>query len=175
MADRDISSYRSEPTPAELYVADAVEDADLRFMLDHWRKLKGARRMPTRAEIVAKDVKRCLRHMHIYDVINGGADFRARLVGTAVYPHLDEDQTGKLISKHPDPGVRLRFAAIMRRVVETGEPVRSRSLRVTGNPLYDAQTEGLWLPLGRGEKVEQILAQSSLHALKPQIGRRDAD
>jgi len=159
--------YNSAPLPAEIHPAESVEDSNLRFTFDHWRKLKGERRMPARAEILPKDIKHCLRYIHIYDVVDGGADFRARLVGTSVFPGLELDQTGKLVSQNPDPGIRLRFAALLRHVFSTAEPARSLSRRVTGSMLHDLYTEGLWLPLGEGGSVQHVLAQSCLRQVKP--------
>jgi len=159
--------YRSEATPPEIHPADTVRDPDLRRTLDRWRALKGDRAMPARAEISPRDLKHGLRCIHLYEVIDGGMDFRARLVGTGVYPGLEVDQTGKLVSEHPDPGIRLRFAMIMRHVVDRGEPLRSLSLRLTGSILHDMRTEGLWLPLGAGNRVQHVLAQSSLHTVAP--------
>lgn len=159
--------YWSAPTPPELCPAATVEDPELQATLDYWLRLKGGRRMPSRTEITPKEIKRALRTIHIYDVVAGGADFRARLVGTGVFPGLDDDQTGKLLSDHPDPGVRLRFSVAMKHVVKTAEPVRSLSLRKTGDLLRDAHTEGLWLPFGEGDHVEHVLAQSSLKTIMP--------
>jgi hypothetical protein len=164
MTDR-VSAYRSTPTPPEIHPADSVEDPDLRYLLDYWNRLRGMRTMPARAEIEPKEIRRSLRYVHMYDVVEGGQEFRARLVGTAVYPGLDHDQTGKLISEHPDPGVRLRFAVLLRHVVTHRAPARSVSLRQTASAITDRRTEGLWLPLGEGDAVEQILVQSSLRPL----------
>lgn len=167
MRGQDSVDYRSEPVPPEIHPADSVADANLRFLLDHWHGLRGQRRWPARADLSPRAIKHCLRVIHLYDVVDGGADFRARLVGTTVYPGLTEDQTGRLISEHPDPGVRLRFSAAMKQVLAEGEPVRTVSRRLTGTRLHDARTEGLWLPLGAGELIEHILAISSLHFVPP--------
>ena len=165
MTDRVSGTYRSTPTPPEIHPADSVEDPDLRHLLDYWNRLRGARAMPARAELAPKALRRSLRYVHMYDVVEGGQEFRARLVGTAVYPGLDNDQTGKLISEHPDPGVRLRFAVLLRHVVTHRAPARSVSLRQTDRAATDRRTEGLWLPLGESDSVEQILVQSSLRPL----------
>ncbi|MEJ0025218.1 MAG: PAS domain-containing protein [Rhizomicrobium sp.] len=167
MTPEDRHRYYSEPVPADILPAASVEDANLRFTLDYWGRLKGERRMPARADVLPRDIKHCLRYIHIYDVIDGGADFRARLVGTSVFPGLDDDQTGKLVSQHPDPGIRLRFAALLRHVAATGEPARSISRRITGSLLHDLYTEGLWLPLGEGDRVRHVLAQSCLRQVAP--------
>jgi len=165
MTDRVSGTYRSTPTPPEIHPADSVEDPDLRHLLDYWNRLRGERAMPARAEIEPKALRRSLRYVHMYDVVEGGQEFRARLVGTAVYPGLDNDQTGKLISEHPDPGVRLRFSVLLRHVVTHRTPARSVSLRQTDRAATDRRTEGLWLPLGESDSVEQILVQSSLRPL----------
>jgi hypothetical protein len=167
MQGQESGDYWSEPVPPEIHPADSVQDANLRFLLDYWRKLRRERRWPARADISPRAIKQCLRVIHMYDVVVGGNDFRARLVGTAVYPGLVEDQTGRLISEHPDPGVRLRFSTAMKQVTAAGEPVRTISRRLTGTRLHDARTEGLWLPLGESDTIEQILAISSLHFVPP--------
>ena len=163
MSDRASAAvYRSAPTPPEIHSADTVEDPDLRHLLDYWNRLRGTRAMPARTEIDPREIRRSLRYVHMYDVVDGGEDFRARLVGTSVFPGLDEDQTGKLVSEHPDPGIRLRFGVLLRHVLAHRAPARSVSLRQTGSTITDRRTEGLWLPLGEGEEVEHILVQSSL-------------
>lgn len=167
MQGRESDDYWSEAVPPEFHPADSVVDENLRFMLGHWHALRGVTGWPRRADISPRDIKQCLRVIHLYDIVDAGTDFRARLVGTAVYPGLVEDQTGKLISEHPDPGVRLRFSAAMKQVLSTGEPVRTVSRRLTGTRLHDARTEGLWLPLGAPDLIEQILAISSLHFVPP--------
>ncbi|MEI9887956.1 MAG: PAS domain-containing protein [Rhizomicrobium sp.] len=153
--------------PAEILPVEGVENAELRFTLDYWQRLCGARAMPARSEILPKDIRHCLRYIHIYDIVDDGADFRARLVGTSVFPGLDEDQTGKLVSQHPDPGIRLRFGAVLRHVMQTARPARSVSRRLTGNLINDLYTEGLWLPLGEDSRVQHVLAQSSLRRIGP--------
>ena len=167
MTPEDRPGYQSAPLPAEIHPVDSVEDANLRFTLDYWRRLKGERRMPARTEVLPKDIKHCLRYIHLYEVVDDGADFRARLVGTSVFPGLDDDQTGKLVSQHPDPGIRLRFGALLRHVLTTSEPARSLSRRITGSLLHDLYTEGLWLPLGEGPLVQHVLAQSCLRQITP--------
>ena len=167
MEHRSHPDFWSEPTRPEIRAADTVEDPDLRFMLDHWRALRGDRRWPRRTDFVPRAIKRCLRMVHIYELVDNGADFRARLIGTGVFPGLAADQTGKLVSEHPDPGVRLRFGLILTHVVKTGEPARSLARRFTGPLLHDARTEGLWLPLGLDDRLEHVLAVSSLNFIAP--------
>ncbi|HEY0299773.1 MAG TPA: PAS domain-containing protein [Rhizomicrobium sp.] len=163
----DRGDYRSALVPAEILPVTELESAELRFTLEYWQRLRGERAMPARSEILPKDIRHCLRYIHIYDVVDGGADFRARLVGTSVFPGLDQDQTGKLVSQHPDPGIQMRFGALLRHVTVTRAPARSVTRRSTGDVLRDMFAEGLWLPLGEGARVQHILAQSSLRQVTP--------
>lgn len=167
MSSEDRTGFQSEPVPADILPAASVVDPALRETLSYWERLRGPLPMPARAQIVPKDIRGVLRYIHIYDVVEGGADFRARLVGTSVYPGLDTDQTGRLVSQHPDPGIRLRFGALLRHVYRTAAPARSVSRRITGDLMRDMLTEGLWLPLGEGGVVQQVMAQSSLRRASP--------
>lgn len=153
--------------PAEIMPADSVEDPALRFLLQYWTRLKGARAMPTRAEISPKDLRRSLRYIHMYDVVGEGADFRARLVGTSVFPGVEEDQTGRLVSEHPSAGLRRRFAVMLKHVAATAAPARGESRHRRGAELGDLRIETLWLPLGEGGRVQHVLAQSSFKTDAP--------
>ncbi|HVW74175.1 MAG TPA: hypothetical protein VHC39_11090 [Rhizomicrobium sp.] len=139
----------------EMSPADATEDADLRCLLAHWKKLRDARpagEMPLRA-VASGEIGRLLKFTHLCDVIDNGADFRFRIVGIAAFPNL-ESLTGKLVSQHPDMGARHRFPMLMREVVRTAQPVRGLSLRQTGHGDY--RFESLWLPFGTSD-VRQIM------------------
>jgi hypothetical protein len=162
----DSFRYRSELTPPDFCGADTVEDPNLIFMLAHWLELKGDRKMPSREEITARAIGHRLRHIHIYEVLKEGG-YRARLVGSGVFLGMKEEQTGKLISEHPDPGVRFRFGMCLDRVTQTAMPLRSLSVRLTGSMIHDQYTEVLWLPLSKSDDVEQVLAVSSLATVTP--------
>lgn len=159
--------YWSAPTLPEILPAETAEHPDLRKTLQVWAEVRGARAMPAREEITPKHLRHALSRIHLYDVLDGGADFRFRLVGSGVFPGLAGDQTGRLLSEHPDPGIRLRFAAALKHVVETGRPACSRSRRQTGDLLSDARTEGLWLPLAAEGGLAHVLAHSALTVLEP--------
>jgi hypothetical protein len=139
----------------EIFPADSTEDPDLRTLLAHWEKLRGARvdaAMPLRA-VASAEIGRLLKFMHLCDVVDNGKDFRWRIVGMAAFPGL-ESQTGRLASEHPDMGARLRFPILMRAVVESKKPVRGVALRQTTNGTY--LTESIWLPFGDTD-VRQVL------------------
>ena len=138
-----------------LLSAASTEHADLRRLLAHWEKLKAARpsgEMPLRA-VASGEIGPLLKFTHLCDVVDGGADFRFRIVGMSAFPNISA-LAGKLVSEHPDMGARHRFPILMREVVKTQRPVRGISLRHTlyGKFLF----ESIWLPFGTSQ-VQQIL------------------
>src|SRR5690554_1952459 len=62
-------------------------------------RLRGDREMPDRADIQPSEIARLLPNMIIAEAVNGGADFRIRLFGTALVTLLGEERTGKLLSE----------------------------------------------------------------------------
>lgn len=139
----------------QIFPADSTEDGDLCCLLAHWKKLQAARpagEMPLRV-VASAEIGRLLKYTHLCDVIDGGADFRFRIVGLAAFPSL-ESLAGKLVSAHPDMGARHRLPIFMREVVKTGEPVRGMSLRETGHGSF--HFESIWLPFGTS-CVQQVL------------------
>ncbi len=157
-----IAVTASEP---EIWPAETTQHADLRLILAHWEKLRSARGdepMPLRA-VASAETGRLLKFMHLCDVIDGGRDFRWRIVGVGVFPNLGS-LAGELVSRHPDIGVRHRFPTLMRAAVETRKPVRGTALRETIAANY--QLESIWLPYGDGN-VQQVLGMVAFHAKVP--------
>ena len=149
----------SEP---KIWPADTTQDADLRTMLAHWEKLRSARGdepMPLRA-VASAEIGRLLKFMHLCDVVDGGRDFRWRIVGVGVFPNL-RPLTGKLVSEHPDMGVRLRFPIMMRAAIEARKPLRGTALRKT--IAGGRELESIWLPFG-DSSVQQVLGMVAFYA-----------
>ncbi|MGH6873184.1 MAG: PAS domain-containing protein [Rhizomicrobium sp.] len=71
----------------------------LGFVRDYWRRRGGARAMPRRIDIAPFDMKRHLPHILLADVIDGGADFRYRLVGSELQRYFVGNPTGKAMSE----------------------------------------------------------------------------
>jgi hypothetical protein len=139
---------------------DTVEHPDLRALLALWNHKRGERRMPVRNDFTPRDMKAYLRRIHLYDVVENGRDFRIRVLGTSLTIGLGQDPTGKLMSEHPDAAAGHRFMLILQHVVSVGRPVRVVADQLIPERLATLQTEALWLPLGTGNTVEQVLAAS---------------
>lgn len=138
---------------------EAVEHPDLKALLALWNQKRGERKMPTRDEFEPRDMRSYLRRLHLYDVVEGGRNFRIRVFGTSLTIGLGTDPTGKLITEHPDPVAGHRFMLILQHVVSVGRPVRVVADHRIPERLATMQTEALWLPLGT-KTVEQVLAAS---------------
>ena len=99
----------------------------LAFVRDYWQAKRGSRAMPARNDISPAQLKTQLPHILIADVIDGGVDFRYRLVGTQLRGFFQSEPSGKLMSEVMAAfGDRTSVAALgaYRSVVEHRAPLR---------------------------------------------------
>lgn len=78
---------------------DRPEPAPLAFVRAYWLRQRGAQTMPRRRDISPSDMRAYLRHVLLADVIDGGKDFRYRVVGTELQRYFKGNPTGKLMSE----------------------------------------------------------------------------
>ncbi len=102
--------------------------AEIGELVAYWEKKRGTRFAPQRSEIDPTEIPRHLSHIHMMDVLEGGADFRYRLIGTAIVAGLGRDNTGKRLSElYGDrPEVLRRFLDRFALVVREKRPIFSR-------------------------------------------------
>jgi hypothetical protein len=132
---------------------------------EYWNVKRGHRPWPAREDLTPRDLMRSLKRIHLYDVIDNGEEFHIRVTGSAIFLGYYADPTGKLVSDHPDPGLRVAFRNVLKRVLETGQPVYDHASPRTDHFLTKREAFSLWLPLGR-EKIEQVIAQSMIIRLQ---------
>jgi len=158
-----------EPEPArpriEFGYGESAQHPDLRRLLSYWKRKAGARAMPERGELLPRDMKSYLRYLHMYDVIDGGADFRIRLFGTSLVLDFGFDPTGRLVSEFPDPDAGERLTTLLHRVTRSRAPVRFTAESALPVRCAHSGVEALWLPLGSEERIGSILAISRLGRL----------
>lgn len=65
----------------------------------YWDSKRRARSMPSRADIRPDELKDWLSQLLLVDVIDGGAEFRYRLLGTKLTAFFPEDATNKTFSE----------------------------------------------------------------------------
>jgi hypothetical protein len=105
----------------------SVEPLLLAGVRAYWTRKRDTRAQPRRQDIVPTEIKEWLPFVLLADVIDGGADFRYRLVGTRLQHFFSSAPTGNLMS-----GVLAPFGEetvqktleTYRSVVTLGEPLR---------------------------------------------------
>jgi hypothetical protein len=141
-------------------------DSDLvRTGISYWRSLSRTARFPQRGSLYSCLSPRMLASSLLVEVLDGGADYEYRQVGSELTRAFDEDFTGKRLSEviltAPKFGLGLRMLYEMVRA--SGEPLGYRGW--IGRDLPDAAFvyhENAVLPLGEGDMVDQILIVTAL-------------
>jgi hypothetical protein len=112
----------------------------LAFVRAYWEEKRGGAAMPRRQDIAPSDMRAHLRHILIADVVDGGQDFRYRLIGTELQRYFDANPSGRLMSEALASfgGETVsRTIATYRWVVERRAPLRIRG----AGTLYNQQAK----------------------------------
>jgi hypothetical protein len=134
------------------------DDPILGPTLAHWLAKRGERAMPRRSEIDPTEIPpKVLPNLQIIDVIDGGARFRYRLVGTALVEAYGRDFSGR-IADELFPDDRLSFVQGIYRTVCTSKlPFFSRNKYHTPKDI-DLFSLRIYMPLSDdGAAVTHIL------------------
>jgi hypothetical protein len=112
------------------------DDPILGPALAYWIQKRGNRPMPSRRDIDPTEIPRkILPNLQLIDVVDGGARFRYRLVGTATVEAYGQDFTGK----HPDemfpPELRDFIHDTFRTVCRSKAPLYVRNGYITAKDL----------------------------------------
>jgi len=101
----------------------------LKEFLRCWRGARGDRAMPRRKDIDPTAFPpRLLPFLMLVDVVDGGARFRFRLVGTGAVAAIGEDLTGRHVDEvNQSVAYRDYITELYRRVLETRRPLFSAS------------------------------------------------
>jgi hypothetical protein len=132
---------------------DAIEDPGLAAFVALWESRRGKGAMPERADIKPRDLKDYLSDIHLYEVIEGGRDFRMRLVGTRFSQAAGYDPTGDLLSRVASESAREPMFACARRAVETAAPIYAYA----GYRLWGCNIEAVMAPLATDGVLSHVL------------------
>jgi hypothetical protein len=155
MTARDYGTYGADYrfTPVE-----DTGDTGLKYLLACWNEMRCERDMPTRQEMSPRALGPALRFVQMFEVVDGGRDFRCRVFGSGLSEATGMQMTGRCMSEFEHARVRERMVAALRRVVETQAAVRMTA-EVSGVAhLAHKRVETIWLPLGGREGVTHILS-----------------
>jgi hypothetical protein len=96
----------------------------MRFLLEHWHRLRGARTIPLARDIDALSLRPALGFVSLLDVVDGGTDFRYRLFGTIPSAVSGFDMTRRLLSQHRASAYMVEyFIATYRAILRRAEPL----------------------------------------------------
>ncbi len=158
----DLGSPEVDPWLEEVETAlitpALLESAGMLGFFEVWRRAcrSRGRALPSRADIDILELGTYIGELSLLEVIEGGADFRYRVLSEGAAKLLGTDYTGKLLSETARDAERLaRLAQRYRRVVETRVPWFSRTPAMPEMPV--AYTTRLVLPLSEdGSEVSMI-------------------
>lgn len=139
---------------------ECIGDPRLRRALAYWASRRPADgRLPGRADIDPLDIPDLLPFVELSDVLDGGADFRFRLVGSHLVDTDGLNPTGMLHSRFfAHPPYRAYQAALYGWVVANGRPLYSRSRIPTDLLGFHVLSERIYMPLAAdGRAVDMIL------------------
>jgi hypothetical protein len=140
---------------------DETTDDVMRYVYAVWNELRGERDMPERGELSPRALGPALRYIQLFEVVEGGADFRCRVYGSAVAEQTGLQMTGQCLSGFENQRLKQRMTAAMRRVAETGTPVRMCMEHSALPHLAHKNIETIWLPMGGREGITHILSAVS--------------
>ncbi|WPZ33887.1 PAS domain-containing protein [Thalassobaculum sp. OXR-137] len=93
--------------------------------LEYWESIRGGRPVPRRSDFDPTDIPRLLTHVVFLQVIDGGADFRFRVIGDAVRSVSFGNHTGQLMSSLPHISQDGPLMTGLRDAVTSRAPVRT--------------------------------------------------
>lgn len=132
----------------------------LAFIRDYWETRRGTAAMPRRQDVAPADMKAYLPNILLADVLQGGEDFRYRVVGSQLQRYFSGNPTGMLMSS----ALAVFGEETVTRTIEVYQIVvkRQKPLRIRGSgTLYSQQAkifDALLTPLSDdGERVNMIL------------------
>jgi hypothetical protein len=135
---------------ATIMLCDAPSAAPLLELAEYWRSKCSGRRLPGRAAIDPAEIRPHLPWMFMADVIDGGADYRYRLLGTSIVSVNYRDVTGRSFRElYGDPAKLAAARLGFDRAVATGAPAFTRGRAFWRPDWAFDHFEAVCLPLAR--------------------------
>jgi hypothetical protein len=121
-------SMPPDPEDGEYEYCKAAEAPEIQQLVAYWNACRGERFAPSRADINPAAIRRILPCLSMIDVIDGGHDFRFRLLGTRIVEGLGRDSTGRYFGDvyGGQPEVMQRMRERMQRVMRLKQPQYTR-------------------------------------------------
>jgi hypothetical protein len=142
---------------------ESFPDQRLKSLYRYWTAKRTGRALPGRPDIDPADLLTTLPHLLLIDVIEGGQDFRYRLVGTEIQRHIGRPVTGHLVSETLSGEYLDYIHSLHRLTVDEAVAIYSESNFIEGLSGFAPTTEykrtyRLMLPLAKnGVSVDMLL------------------
>jgi len=118
----------------------------------YWARIGGATRTPARTEFDPCHIPRLLPHVVFFGVVDGGLDFRFRVIGDVARSFFFENYTGRLVRDLPHVEPEGPLIENFRRAVQTGRPVR-RPVEYVGPQADFKKFDEVVLPLSGPDRL----------------------
>jgi hypothetical protein len=134
-----------------------IKHPRLRQLYDYWDAKRGARSMPSRADLDPVEFRFVVGDVVMADVIEGDPPrFRISLHGTNLSERTNFDLTGKMLDEMPAPEFRELSNRTFRRVAESKKPLHAVAERQLDGRMQ--RYEVVLLPLSSdGETVDRLM------------------
>jgi hypothetical protein len=129
----------------------------------YWTRIRGARRMPSRADLNPVDIPRLLPYVMLIDVLSDPLDFRFRLLGTEHDAIVGGNYRGRLFSTLPHLAEGNPIWARYAKVVAERRPVCGYVSYVGADRYVRHELEECLMPLSAdGETVDMIFVVTAV-------------
>ena len=171
MASSNVTGVQIEINP------QIFQNPTLAFLKSYWDEKRGARTMPSRADIHPSEMKAHLRWILLMDVLPGGEDFRFRAVGTRVSDYFLVDVSGKSVSDGFAPFGPEAVEAVKathRKVVAEGVVLRAYGgAGIFGRAFLDL--DAIYLPLSEDGLTVNMILSAFTFDMAALLKAREAD
>jgi hypothetical protein len=160
------SGHPDGPKESSVHIVSpqVLDNEPVAFAVRHWDALRGARRYPTRDEVLPREIAGILRHIVLIRILDAGADFEYRIVGDAHVQAQGANFVGMRLKQleAANPGFDPNTRATYEYVRFTGEPLAVRGW--VGRDAPESKFcyyETVFLPLGAEDGVDHLLVVTS--------------
>lgn len=125
----------------------------------YWSEKRRERVMPARGDIVPLEIKDILPTVQLYDILDGGAAYRVRLLGTDVARLFEKDPTGSVFDRASNDPLTMRMLHVFDQVVSRRKPLIARAEHTAIERINYSAIESIFLPLSdNGTDINMIFA-----------------
>lgn len=149
-----------------------IREPRLQDLLAYWRSRRGARIAPARADIDPLDLPATLLpFVLIAEVLEGGARYRYRLVGTAMRQAFGYDPTGRDVHDAllGSPAYRDYVIGLYAKAVQACRPLYSETHYLIEDGAPEVVTQRLQLPLSNDGQQVQVMLSGQITLIPPRF------